>query len=410
MSLVVPFRALRPQVEFARKVAALPYDVFSLEEARQQVRDKPLSFLRVEKAECSLPDQWVEDEKTVSSKAKENLDILTEKQILFQDKTPSFYIYRQRADDHIQTGIVACVSTKEYRTGLIKTHELTLAGKKRERIAHIDRVGAQTGPVFLAYRRSDLLDRLVSQAVEDKPEYDFTADDGVDHTIWVIQDPKRIVSFANAFLSVESLYIADGHHRASAAAKIAEMRGLDESEKKEHDFMLAVLFPHNQLKILGYNRAVRDRNGLSERDFRMGVEEKFTVSKAFQKKLPERPHDFGMYINGEWFLLSAKKKILDVKKKIQLLDVSLLQENILDPILGIRDPRNDERIAFIGGVKGAPALEKIVDRDGFAVAFSLYPPTIEDIMDIADAGMIMPPKSTWFEPKLLSGLFVHLLD
>jgi uncharacterized protein (DUF1015 family) len=410
MSLVFPFRALRPKVEFVRKVAALPYDIFSVEEARQQIKDNPLSFLRIEKAECGLPDQMVEDEKIVSDRAKENLDALRDKKIFAQDESASFYIYRQQASDHVQTGIVACVSINEYQTGRIKTHELTLAGKERERMVHINRVGAQTGPVFLAYRGRSEIDHLISQVAKKNPEYDFTADNGVRHTIWIINEPKRIKSLKEAFLPVESLYIADGHHRAAAAAKVAELRGAGDSEKKEHDFVLAVLFPHDQLRILGYNRAIRDMNGFSESGLLAQIEEKFTISRVFRKKLPQRPHDFGMYLKGEWLLLSARAEIIDVKEQIQVLDASMLQDNILGPILGISDPRTDKRIAFIGGAGGATALESIVDKDGFAVAFSLYPPTIEEIMAIADAGRVMPPKSTWFEPKLLSGLFVHLLD
>ena len=410
MSLVVPFRALRPKIEFVRRVAALPYDVFRVEEARQQVKDNPLSFLRIEKAECSLPDQLVEDEKMVSDRAKENLDALRNEKIFSQDKSASFYLYRQQAGDHVQTGVVACVSINEYQTGRIKTHELTLCGKERERMAHINRVGAQTGPVFLAYRKRSEIDHLVSQAAKQKPEYDFTADNGVSHTIWIISKSEVIRSLKDAFRPVESLYIADGHHRAAAAAKVAELRRAGDPGGKEHDFMLAVVFPHDQLRILGYNRAIKDSNGLSESEFLAQVEEKFTISRNFRNKLPQRPHDFGMYLNGEWLLLSAREEILDVERQMQALDVSLLQHNILGPILGISDPRTDKRIAFIGGVKGASALENIVDKDGFAVAFSLYPPTIEEMMAIADAGMVMPPKSTWFEPKLLSGLFVHLLD
>ena len=410
MSLVFPFRALRPRVEFVRRVAALPYDTFRLEEARRQVKDNPLSFLRIEKAKCDVPDQLQDDEASVSARAKENLDALRGRGIFFQDEAASFYIYRQQTGDHVQTGVVACVSINEYQRGRIKTHELTLAGKERERTVHINIIGAQTGPVFLAYRGSGKIDRLIADAAAKNPEYDFTADNKVRHTIWIINEPKGIESLKEAFSPVEFLYIADGHHRAAAAVNVAELRGAGDSEKREHDLMLAVLFPHDQLRILGYNRSVRDTNGFSESRFLAQIEEKFTISGSLGKRSPQRPHDFCMYLNGKWFLLSAKPHILDVKKQIQALDVSLLQDNILGPILGISDPRTDKRSVFIGGAKGPTALESIVDNDGFAVSFSLYPPTIEEIMAIADAGMIMPPKSTWFEPKLLSGLFVHLLD
>jgi uncharacterized protein (DUF1015 family) len=413
MSSVFPFRALRPRAEFVHKVASLPYDTFRLEEARQQVKDNPLSFLRIEKAKCDLPDQLQDEDEIVSARAKENLDTLREKGILFQDEAPSFYLYRQQTGDHVQTGMVACVSIKEYQTGRIKTHELTLAGKERERTAHINIIGAQTGPIFLAYHGRSEIDRLVAEETAKAPEYDFTADNNVRHTVWRINEPGIVESLKAAFSTVESLYIADGHHRAAAAANVAELRAQESAEKHEYheyDVMLAVLFPHDQLRILGYNRSARDLNGLSEGGFIEQIAEKFTVAENFAKKLPQQPHDFGMYLHGKWLLLSAKPHILEVTKQVQALDVSLLQDNILGPILGISDPRNDKRIVFIGGAKGVTALENIVDRDGFAVSFSLYPPATEAIMAIADAGMVMPPKSTWFDPKLLSGLFVHVLD
>jgi len=413
MSIVVPFKALRPGGEFVRAVAALPYDVVSVAEARQQVKENPLSFLRVERAECDFPEGKVGTEQAVCQKAKDNLERMIAEGILRQDEAAAFYLYREQMGGHIQTGIVACVSVDEYKTGRIKTHELTLDVKERGRTLHIDSLGAQTGPVFLTYRGREEISRLLAKGTKQVPEYDFVAEDGVRHTVWVIGDSAEIKALQEAFLSVETLYIADGHHRAAAAVRVAGLRNERGHKIKggsEHDFILAVLFPSDQLRILDYNRAVRDLNGLAAGAFLERVGERFLISKNFQEKLPRRPHEFGMYLLGSWYLLSAREVALPDEEPASALDVSVLQENILGPVLGIENPRTDNRIAFIGGSRGAAGLESIVDRDGFAVAFSLFPPTVEQMMAVADAGRVMPPKSTWFEPKLRSGLFVHLID
>ncbi len=413
MSIVVPFKALRPVREFVSAVASLPYDVMSTEEARQVVQDNPLSFLRVEKAECDFPGKTPGAEQAISQKARDNLARMITEGVLRQDKTAAFYLYRQQTGGHVQTGIAACVSVAEYNSGRIKTHEHTLAGKERERILHIDCTGAQTGPVFLTYRGLDRIDRLMAKKTKQDPEYDFVAEDVVRHTVWVIADLKDIKALQKAFLSVESLYVADGHHRAAAAAQVAQLRGEGDPGKKGasgHDFMLAVLFPGNQLRIMGYNRAVIDLNGLDEGEFLERVEKIFLITGNFQRKLPQRPHEFGMYLRGNWYMLALRAKTHQTGQRVSALDVSLLQDNSLGPVLGVENPRVDKRIAFIGGSRGAAGLENIVDREGFAVAFSLFPPTVDEMMAVADAGMVMPPKSTWFEPKLRSGLFVHLLD
>jgi len=441
MSILVPFRALRPDREFVRAVAALPYDVMSVGEARVEIKKNPLSFLRVEKAECDFPGDEEAAEQAVCKRAKDNLEKMIKDGILGQDESASFYLYRQQMGEHVQTGIVACVSVAEYKAGRIKTHELTLEAKERGRTLHIDGIGAQTGPVFLTYRGREQIDSLLAQVVKQVPEYDFTADDGVCHTVWVIGDGVYIKALQEAFLPVEALYIADGHHRAAAAVRVAGLRAERSSGKaelnvhkaelnvhkaelnvhkaelnvhkkavSEHDFMLAVLFPSDQLRIMDYNRAVRDLNGLGREEFLEKIAEKFLIAKDFSEKLPRRSHDFGMYLQGGWQLLSAREKILPKAEQAAALDVSVLQDNILGPVLGIENPRTDKRIAFIGGSRGAAGLESIVDRDGFAVAFSLFPPTVEQMMAVADGGMVMPPKSTWFEPKLRSGLFVHLID
>jgi uncharacterized protein (DUF1015 family) len=382
-------------------------------EARQQVRDNPLSFLRVEKSEIDFPDAAGGEDHRIYGRAKENLKDLISKRILFQEESAAFYLYRQQIGNHIQTGIVACVSIAEYETGRIKRHEFTRDDKERERTLHIDMVGAQTGPVFLTYRGREAINRLNAQIAERPHEYDFTADGGVRHTVWVIRDPVEIREVAEGFAPVDALYIADGHHRAAAAAAVARLRSSrnpDDRGDEAHHFMLAVLFSHDQLRIMDYNRAVRDLNGLSEAAFLRQAGENFLISKDFAAKSPERRHEFGMYLGGVWHRLTARVGILCEDDPVADLDVSLLQENLLAPVLGIRDPRTDVRIDFIGGIRGMAELERLVDQTGFAVAFSLYPPTVGQMMALADAGKVMPPKSTWFEPKLQSGLFVHLLE
>lgn len=413
MSRVVPFRALRPGKPFARQVAALPYDVLNVEEAQDLVRHNPLSFLRVEKSEIDLPDATGVEDRRIYLRAKENLENMIHQGLLARDGSSGFYLYRQQMGDRIQTGITACVSIAEYESGRIKRHEFTRPDKERERTLHIDTVGAQTGPILLAYRGEKAIDRLAAEIAERPPEYAFTAENGVRHTVWPICDPAEVWSVTEGFAPVEALYIADGHHRAAAAAAVARLRNSRRSVDREedpHDFMLAVLFPHEQLRIMDYNRAVRDLNGLAKEVFLKRVGESFIISKDFKEKSPERRHDFGMYLDGGWCRLTARAEILREGDPISSLDVSILQQSLLDPILGIRDPRTDARVDFIGGIRGTEELERLVHQAGFAVAFSLYPPTVAQMMAVADAGMVMPPKSTWFEPKLLSGLFVHPLE
>ena len=413
MSRVIPFRALRPGKPGVRQVAAPPYDVLNVAEARQQVRDNPLSFLHVEKSEIDLPDAASVEDRRIYARAKENLEGMIRRGILFQEESAAFYLYRQQMGEHVQTGIVACVSIAEYETGRILRHELTRADKERERTLHIDTVGAQTGPVFLTYRKREAINRLTAPIADRPPEYDFTAADGVIHTVWVIRDPEEIREVAEGFAPVEALYIADGHHRAAAAAAVARLRSSrnpGDREEGAHHFILAVLFPHDQLRIVDYNRAVRDLNGLTEASFLKQIGEHFVISEDFTVRSPERTHEFGMYLKGGWYGLTARPEILREDDPIAGLDVSLLQENLLGPVLGIRDLRTDARIDFIGGIRGMAELERLVDLTGFAVAFSLYPPTVAQMMAVADQGKVMPPKSTCFEPKLLSGLFVHLLE
>jgi uncharacterized protein (DUF1015 family) len=413
MSLVVPFRALRPAKSYVDRVAAPPYDVLNVAEARQIAGANPLSFLRVEKSEIDVPDAKGVDDSRIYERAKANLEELVRREILLREATPAFYLYRQRMGDRLQTGIVGGVSIAEYETGRIRKHELTRPDKERERTYNIDTVGAQTGPVFLTYRGREAIDRLVARVAARPPEYDFTAGDGVAHTVWVIKEPAEIREVTEGFAPVDALYIADGHHRAAAAARVAHLRqsrNPGANEDGAHHLLMAVLFPHDQLRIMDYNRAVRDLNGLAPEAFLKRVGDRFLVSKGFAGKSPVREHEFGMYLGGVWYRLAARAEILQIDDPIGRLDISLLQEHLLAPILGIGDPRTDARIEFVGGRRGMAELEKLVDGGGFAVAFSLYPPTVEQMMAVADAGRVMPPKSTWFEPKLLSGLFVHLLE
>ncbi|HET6488685.1 MAG TPA: DUF1015 family protein [Syntrophales bacterium] len=413
MALVVPFRALRPQKKFAGEVASFPYDVLDREEGRAIIRDNPRNFLRVEKSEIDLPDEIRDDDPRVFAKARENLRTFMTEGILVKEDKPCFYVYRQKAADREQYGLVGCVSVAEYEAGLIKKHELTRFDKENERVNHINTAGAQTGLVFLLYRSRGAIDRILSEIVKGPPEYDFKTPDGVTHTAWVVGDSSTIEKLQQEFSKVECLYIADGHHRAASAATVARMRRETNTAHKgteEYNYFVATLFSHKQLKILDYNRVVKDLRGMSVQEFLAKVGETFVVTPGFSDRAPSRQHQFGMYLEGAWYLLEAKPELYGKADLIGKLDVSILQDHLLGPVLGIADPRADDRIKFVGGIRGMKELERMVDQMGYAVAFSLFPPGIVDLVDIADAGMIMPPKSTWFEPKLRSGLFVHLID
>jgi uncharacterized protein (DUF1015 family) len=408
MALVLPFKAVRPQVKYAPQVAALPYDVMTREEGRMAVAGRPLSFMHVEKSEIDVPDGTRPDNPVIYETAKRNFARMREEGILIQDPSPCYYIYRQKMGSHVQTGIVGVMSAAEYDEGKIKKHELTRQDKEDDRIRHVDQVNAQTGPVFISYRTRPGLNEIVAKITAGRPEYEFTAEDGVVHTAWVVADQARMDAIRSEFDQVDALYIADGHHRAAAGATIARKRRKP-SQAQESDGVLAVFFPHDQLKVMDYNRAVKDLRGLSAEQFLEKISSSFIVTKGFAAKSPQRLHDFGMYLGGAWYCLTIKEGAYDAKDPVASLDAAILQDHLLAPVLGIADPRTDDRIKFIGGIRGMAELEKLVDQDGFAVAFSLHPTTMEQIMNVADAGAIMPPKSTWFEPKLRSGLFVHCL-
>lgn len=415
MVLVRPFQGLRPRKDLAAQVAAPPYDVLSSQEARVLAKNKPYSFLHVNKPEIDLePDIDLYD-KRVYEKGAENLERYIANGIVFQDEKPRFYVYKQIMGNHEQVGLVACASVEEYEKGIIKKHELTRQEKEDDRLNHILYSNAQVGPVFLTYKAREAIDRLIRQVTAAEPEYDFVSDDGVRHTLWVVDDEGLIRKLQEEFGKVDALYVADGHHRSAAAMRVKQMKQAQNSNhtgNEEYNFFLAVIFPHNQMKILDYNRVVKDLNGLTEEAFLKHVEEKFHVEKlpGGNAYRPEKPHTFGMYLKGHWYKLEARPGTFDDSDPVRRLDVSILQENLLAPILGITDPRKDKRIDFVGGIRGLKELEKRVNSGEWAVAFSLYPTSIEELMAIADAGKIMPPKSTWFEPKLKSGLVVHLLD
>lgn len=415
MSVVRAFKAVRPAAQLASQVAALPYDVMNSEEARQMVVGNPYSFLHVDKAEIDLDPSIDLYDTRVYEKARDNLNEMIANGVFIQDETPCLYIYKQVMDGRSQIGIVGCTSVDEYQNGQIKKHELTRADKEQDRINHVDYCDANTGPIFLTYRAKTSIDAQVNAVMASKaPVYDFTSEDGISHTVWVIDDTAAVEALCRDFATVDALYIADGHHRSASAVRVGMKRRQDNpayTGDEEFNFFLSVIFPDDQLYIMDYNRIVKDLNGNTKEEFLAKVGKKFTVTPYDGETLkPEKKHTYGMYLDGKWMLLEAKDGTYDAADPVARLDVSILQNNLLQPILGIGDPRTDKRIDFVGGIRGLKALSDRVDDGSMAVAFSMYPTTMEDLMDIADAGAIMPPKSTWFEPKLRSGLFIHKLS
>ncbi|MCD7775335.1 MAG: DUF1015 family protein [Clostridiales bacterium] len=412
MSVIKPFRGVRPLKEYAQKVAALPYDVMNSEEAREMAKDNPYSFLHVDKAEIDLPkDTYIYDE-SVYLKARENLDKLVSGGICKQDEKPCLYIYRQIMNGRSQTGIVGCASVDDYINNVIKKHELTRADKEADRINHVDYCDANTGPIFLTYRGNDDIDAVIAKYTDTEPEYDFVTDDGIQNTVWVISDDGDINRLTEEFAAVPCLYIADGHHRAASAVKVALKRREakpDFDGTEEFNFFLAVYFKSGDLAILDYNRLIADYNGMTKAELLEKLSADFTVEEVGKGAYrPNEKHTFGMYADGLWYKLTAKKGTFDENDPVGRLDVSILQKNVITPIFGIEDPRTDKRIDFVGGIRGLGELERRCESD-MQIAFSMFPTTLDDLMDIADASKVMPPKSTWFEPKLLSGLFIHKL-
>lgn len=414
MSVFRPFKAVRPMPQYASLVADLPYDVMTSDEAREKVKGNPYSFLHVDKAEIDLPKDTDIYSDIVYETAAKNLKSLETDEICKQDNTPCFYIYMQTMNGCTQTGIVGCASIDEYISGKIKKHELTRADKEADRIRHVDTCDANTGPIFLTYKGKDEIDRIVAEYKKlHLPVYDFVSEGDIENKIWVVNDEATVAKLKELFSSVPALYIADGHHRCASAVKVGQKRRVENpgyTGDEEFNFFLAVAFPKDELRIFDYNRVITDTNGLDFSEFVEKISEKFQIEStdSTEPYRPEARHTFGMFINDSWYKLTAKDGTFDESDPVNSLDVSILQNNLISPILGIDDPRTDKRIDFVGGIRGLKELERRVHTD-MKLAFSLYPTSLDELIKIADAGALMPPKSTWFEPKLLSGLFIHKL-
>lgn len=409
MSIIKPFKALRPQAQHAKQVASKPYDVLSSAEARVEAQGNPSSFLHITKSEIDLPENIDVHSEEVYERAKENLTAFIKRDILFRENKECYYVYRLIMNGRSQTGLVCVSSIDDYENDVIKKHEFTRPDKELDRINHIKTTGAQTGNVFLAYRNVAAVDELINKWVNKKsPVYDFKAEDGIDHTVWIINDTKEIDKITALFKAeVPCTYIADGHHRAASAAKVR--KSLNNSAYEGADYFLTTLFPASELQIMDYNRVVKNLNGHSVADFLKALQQDFIVEeKGTEAYKPENLHDFGLYADKKWYKLTAKENTYS-NDPIGVLDVTILQNNILGKFLNIHDQRTDKNIDFVGGIRGLGELERRVNSGEMAAAFSLYPVSIEQLFSIADSGNVMPPKSTWFEPKLRDGLLTHLI-
>lgn len=411
---VIAFPCIRPRHDKASEVASLPYDVFKLDEAKEEIVRNPHSFLRIDMPEATFSDEVDHNDDAVFEKARALLDQDIRDGTYLTDATPHYYLYRLTPQDGPgQTGIVGCASIDDYQEGRIKKHEKTRADKEINRIKHVDICSAQTGPIFLAFRSNGTVEQVMEKTTTKEPLYDFVADDGVRHTVWVILDPLDESTIKQAFNETDALCIADGHHRAASAVKAGLLRreqsvaeGTSDASPLESDHFLSVIFPSDQLTILDYNRVVADLNGLGKQDFLDRIADSFDISAPQESAFkPSEKGSFGMYLDGSWYQLSIHANLLS-NDPVEALDVALLQNNLLAPILGIQDPRTDERIDFVGGIRGLKELERRVETD-MEVAFALFPTSIEELFEVADADLLMPPKSTWFEPKLRSGIFIH---
>lgn len=409
MAVIRPFQCVRPRKDVADRVAALPYDVYNRQEAKKEVEREPLSFLKIDRAETNFDDSVDTYAPEVYQKAKEILNEEIARGIYEKDDSEAYYIYELTMNGRAQTGLVACASVDDYVNNVIKKHENTREDKEIDRITHVDTCSAQTGPIFLAYRAQDAINKWVEANKEKEPVYDFTAVDGVKHRVWKMSDPEDVEAIRKAFENLNQIYIADGHHRAASAVKVGLKRRKENpahTGKEEYNFFLSVLFPHDQLMIMDYNRSVTDLNGLTVPEFLEKIKENFEVEKVSGQVRPQEKGTFGMYLEDGWYVLKAKENLYEGKDAVGRLDVAVLQDYLLNPVLGIQDPRTDERIEFIGGIRGLSELEKKV-KEGMKVSFSMYPTSITELFDVADQNLLMPPKSTWFEPKLRSGLFIH---
>ena len=417
MKLVKPFRGLRPARELASRVASPPYDVLSREEALAMARGNEHSFLHINKPEIDVDPATSAYDPAVYARGRANLDRFVNSGVLVRDEAESFYVYRQIMGDHVQTGLAAVASVNAYEKGLVKKHELTRPPKVKDRVSHMHALGAQVGPVFVTYRARKPIDELIAKAAQGEPEYDFTSDDGIRHTFWTVSEAGRVLAFQAALDELPALYVADGHHRSEAAAKLRET--LSESSsgsagEAAQDWFLIVMFPHDQIKILDYNRVVRDLNGLDAGAFLQRLEQNFELEEVENSHAkPTQPREFALYLEGRWLRLRPRAAVLtslEDRSASDRLDVALLQDWVFAPLLGIMDQRTDERVDFVGGIRGLEELERKVDSGAWAAAFALYPTSMESLMEVADSGGVMPPKSTWFEPKLRSGLVSHVLD
>lgn len=409
MADIRPFRAIRPADGLADKVAALPYDVFNRQEAKEYVKDRPLSFLNIDRAETQFSDSVDTYADCVYEKAAEMLEDRICDGTFVQEEYPCFYIYELTMNQRSQTGLVGCASIDDYLKNRIKKHENTRADKEVDRIRHVDACNAQTGPIFLAYRKNEALQRMITEEKKNMPVYSFVSEDGIGHRVWILSEAEKIGAVQEIFAGMDRIYIADGHHRCASAVKVGVKRREEHpgyTGEEEFNYFLSVLFADEELMIMDYNRVVQDLNGNTTEEFLEKLKENFEVSgpKTTEAK-PEAKGEFGMYLEGKWYLLKAKSQILSLDP-VKNLDVSLLQDYCLAPILNIQDPKTDKRIDFVGGIRGLKELEKRVHTD-MKVAFAMYPTSIRELFQVADAGMLMPPKSTWFEPKLRSGLFIH---
>ncbi|NFV12433.1 DUF1015 domain-containing protein [Clostridium sporogenes] len=440
MTILKSFKAIRPNKGFDNKIAALPYDVVNTDEAKDIGDKNPYSFLHIDRAEIDLNKDINPYDQKVYDKARENLNTMIKKELFIKEEKPMLYIYSLNMNGNIQTGIVGCLSIDDYMNNVIKKHEYTREEKELDRIKHVDTCSAHTGPIFLTYKYEEKLNAIIENHTKNKVLYDFVAEDGVKHTVWQIDDESKIEEICRIFKTIPSVYIADGHHRAASAVKVGLKRRKENENytgEEEFNYFLGVLFPHKELKIMDYNRVVKDTLDYAEEEFINRIEEKFIV-KEYDPKVKnekaieacetqnnlqdgqlesknienmqyrsEEKYKFGMYYKNKWYVLTAKPDTFNAEDEVESLDAAILQNNLLEPILKIKDPRKDNRIDFVGGIRGLKILEELVDKTENGVAFSMYPTAIEEIIKIADNNKVMPPKSTWFEPKLRSGLFIH---
>jgi uncharacterized protein (DUF1015 family) len=412
MAIIKPFRAFRPPREVAAKVAAFPYDVMNATEAREMAAGNPYSFLHISRPEIDLPPDIDLYSEAVYRKGGENLRQFIKNGVLVQDESEYYYLYRQRMGSITQTGLVVCAGVDDYQNGVIKKHELTRADKEEDRVRHIDYLNANDEPVFCTYKSDASISTQIEMIAGREAVYDFTAEDGLTHTLWVVDEREEIDRMTSYFATIPTFYIADGHHRSAAASRVRELRRVSNpthNGTEEYNFFLAVIFPDSEMNVMPYNRVVKDLNGHIVAEFISAVSRKFEITPVKFPLNPVRYHQFGMFLAGTWYELMPKERSIYENDAVARLDVSILQDNLLNPILGVRNPRSDQRIHFVGGIRGVEELARLVNTGQYQVAFSLYPTSILELMELADAGKIMPPKSTWFEPKLRSGLFVHLL-